>query len=379
MMKENKYIMYNSKKIYDIRTIPAIVCGDPKTRTGIVLAKSFPAKVKGVTTGEPIFQALKKCPNLLQFKPSFDVYEKYSHDMKKILEKYSDMIQQFSIDEFFLEYNSLFGTPLELAETIRKDILSNLNFTVNIGISDVKVLAKMASDFEKPNKIHTLYKSEIKSKLWPLEIEDLFMLGKEAAKKLKNIGIDTIGKLAITDDEILKSILNSQGSLLKNYANGIDNSDILLTLKDDTKSIGNSKTTAFDLKAIEEIEKVLLEVIETASKRLRDKNLKAKTITINLKNSNFKSYSSSTSFLSPISSTKNIFNAAKTILKNCYRNDYIRLVGISFSNLVSDSIIQTNIFDSFDEKSLLLDKTIDQINSTSKGKNIITRASLLKE
>lgn len=379
LINNNKYIEFNNEKVYDIRNVYSIICGDPKKRTGIVLAKSELAKKSGVKTGEPIFEALKKCPNLLMIHPNFNVYQEMSRKMKTLLEKYTDQIEQYSIDEFFVKCPNFLGSYKDIAKTIQEDIFTTLKFTVNIGISDVKVLAKIASDFEKPNKIHTLFKAEIKEKMWPLRIEDMFFLGKKGAKKLRNIGIDTIGKLANANDELLKSILHSQGTLLKNYANGIDNSDIIINRKDNIKSIGNSKTFEKDLTDLNELNTVLYEVINISSKRLRDKKLKARTITISLKNSNFQTYSSSSSFITPINTTKDIYEASKYILKKCYRNDSIRLIGISFSNLESNDTFQLNMFENFNQTNFKLDKIIDNINSKFDNSNIVTRGSLIKK
>lgn len=311
--------------------------------------------------------------------PNFNIYETMSYKMRTLLENYTDKIEQYSIDEFFIEYNSFLGTYEEVSKKIQTDIFTLLGFTVNIGISDVKILAKMASNFEKPNKIHTLFRSEIKGKLWPLKVEDMFFLGKEGVKKLKKIGIDTIAKLANTDNKILESIMHSQGLLLKNYANGIDLSDIIIKEKGDLKSIGNSKTLQKDLYNLDKINTALLEVITIASKRLRDQNLKTRTITVNLKNSNFKCYSSSHTLPYFVNSTNDIFEISKNILKKFYKNDSIRLVGISFSNLQSGEFSQTNIFEKLDYKNIKIDKVIDSLNSKFNNSNIITRGSLIKK
>lgn len=360
----------------DLRTIPSAIAGDPKKRTGIILAKSPIAKKMGVKTGEPLFSALKKCPNLICVPPNHDYYEIQSKKLKKFLEKYSDEIEPYSIDECFIAHIPLLGTPMEVAEQIRTDIYNTFGFTVNIGISDTKYLAKIASDFEKPNKIHTLYRYEIKEKLWPLEIESMFLLGGKTAAKLRTIGIDTIGKLAKTDVNILKLHLKSHGEELYNFAWGKD-IDEKHEKKETPKSIGHSKTSVTDLTNKDEIYSFLLDITLDTANRLRKENMKAKTITISIKTSNFKVYSSSYTLDFSTDITTEIFNAAKNIFNKMYQNEPIRLLGISLSNLENAEISQLNIFDTSNEKEHKLDKTVDDIINKFHNNHLVTRGSLI--
>ena len=211
----------------DIRTIPSIIGGDSESRRGIVLAKSTPAKKYGIITGEPIAMALRKCPELVSFPPDFHLYSENSRKMFQILSEYSDRIEQFSIDEGFLDYTGmerLFGPPIEAAETIRRRIQKELGFTVNIGVSTNKILAKMAGELEKPDKLITLFPEEIEEKLWPLPVEELFMIGKRTAPRLHNMGIHTIGDLAKFPLPFLEKEFKSFGKMMHCYANGIDDS-----------------------------------------------------------------------------------------------------------------------------------------------------------
>jgi DNA polymerase-4 len=359
----------------DLRTIPSAVAGDPKNRTGIILAKSKPAKDKGVKTGEPIFSAMKKCPNLICVPPNHKYYEKESIKLRKILEDFSDEVIPYSIDECFITYIPLLGEVMEVANNIKERIFNELGFTVNIGISDTRYLAKVASDFEKPNKIHTLYTSEIKEKFWPLPIENMFLLGSKTANKLKTLGIDTVYKLANTDINILKAHLKSQGEDLYNYAWGKD-IDERHQKHETPKSIGHSKTSPYDLTDLEYIYSFMLDVVQDTSNRLRAENMKANTITVTLKTSNFKIYSMAQTLPFATNGTNEIFNDSKNIFNKMYKGEPLRLIGISLSNLEPDETTQLNIFETFNEKEHKLDKTVDDILKKF-GNNLVTRASLI--
>lgn len=360
----------------DLRTIPSAVAGDPKNRTGIILAKSKPAKDMGVKTGEPIFAAMKKCPNLLCVPPNHSYYEAESKKLRKLLEDFSDEIEPYSIDECFISYIPLLGSVMDVANNIKDRIFNELGFTVNIGISDTKYLAKVASDFEKPNKIHTLYTSEIKEKFWPLPIETMFLLGGKTAAKLKAIGIDTVGKLANTDIKILKAHLKSQGEDLYNYAWGKD-IDERHQKKETPKSVGHSKTSSYDLTNLEEIYSFILDVVQDTCNRLRKENMKANTITISLKTSNFKVYSSSSTLDFPTNGTSEIYKDCKNIFNKMYKGEPLRLIGVSLSNLELDETTQLNLFENFNEKEHKLDKTVDTILNKFGNNHLITRGSLI--
>ena len=361
----------------DIRCIESAVAGDPKKRTGVILAKSPKAKAKGVKTGEAIFESKRKCPNLVLFPPHHDFYSKKSKQMKKLLEDFSDVIEPFSIDEYFIEYIPILGSYMDVACTIQTRILKELGFTVNIGISDTKYLAKVASDFEKPNKIHTLFKSEIKEKLWPLKVEDMFLLGPKSAKKLKEIGIDTIGKLANTNVEILKTHLKSHGEELFNFAWGKD-IDEKHERKEVQKSISHSKTSSYDLTDLDEIYTFILDIVNDTCIRLRHEKMKTKNICVTLKTNNFDVYSSSVTLLTSTDSTSEIFNVCKNIFHNMYKKEPLRLIGINLSSLESNCSSQLNMFDSLNEKTCTVDKTVDSLLEKFNDSHIITRGSLIK-
>lgn len=362
----------------DIRQVDSAIAGDPNTRTGIILAKSTSAKKKGVTTGEPIFQAKKKCKNLQIFPPRFDVYQKQSTEFKKILAKYSDKVEAFSIDEAFIEYVPLFGSFMEVAKKIQKEIHSALGFTVNVGIGENKLLAKMASDFEKPNKIHTLFKEEIPEKMWPLPVEDMLFLGKATANKLHSIGIKTIYDIAHTDKQVLVRLLKSHGEQIYNYAWGIAD-DTLCTEKQAPKSISNSVTTPKDLTFPEDILQIIYILCGKTASRLRTENLKCKTITVTLKTNYFKSYSSSTSLNHFTNLTKEIESTAKNVFYQMYKGDAIRLVGVGLSNLQDSKVEQLSIFDTENTKQSKIDKTVDELISKFGDNTILSRGSCIKK
>lgn len=359
----------------DIRTVPSVVAGDPKTRTGVILAKSLPCKEFKITTGEPLTSAMRKCPNLLIYPTNFSKYIYYSNKMREILEKYSDDIEQFSIDEYFLTYIPLFGTYNEVATKIANEIYSTLGFTVNVGISTNKLLAKMASDFEKPNKVHTLFLDEIQKKMWPLEVQELFLVGPQTAKKLRSLGINTIGKLANTNVSFLKKYFNSHGEVIHNFANGIDNSYI--HSRGNNKCIGNSGTSSFDITSTNSAYEFILGISENVSNRLRKTGLKAKTISLDIKNSNLQVFSHSISISSPTDITNTIYEVSKKLFNELWNGDPIRHMGINLSNLVADENIQLNLFDQSLIKHSNLDHAIDNIRNKFDNNNLIKRGCFI--
>jgi DNA polymerase-4 len=233
----------------DLRTIPSIVAGDPSKRHGIVLAKSIPAKKYGIVTGEPVFHAVKKCPDLVLIPPSHDVYARQSQAMTDLLLQYTPDIEKFSIDECFIDITGLrlmYGDdPIRLAHQMKNRIRDELGFTVNVGISDNKLLAKMASDFKKPDRVHTLFRDEIKEKMWPLPVSDLYMVGKASFAKFDMVGIKTIGDLANTNVDILEQQLKKYGRMIWEYANGIDDSPVQ-SGEPEAKDLSNETTVSFD-------------------------------------------------------------------------------------------------------------------------------------
>ena len=361
----------------DIREIPAVIGGDEERRSGIVLAKSNIAKKFGIVTGEPIYFAKKKCSSIEVFPCNFKVFNYYSNELYKILLTYTDQIERFSIDECFLDMTKylLNKSPLDIAKEINKRVKEELGFTVNIGIAPNKLLAKMASDFEKPDKIHTLYKEEIESKMWPLPVKELFMLGNKTVPKLYNLGIKTIGDIAKTDLNFLMKKFGKHGKMMWEYANGIDNSEVI-TKQELPKSIGNSVTLPHDLNNVEDIYEVIAALADQVTFRLRKYDLVAGSVNIQLRTKDFEDFSHQKKLSFSTSSTKEILKISKDILYEMYNNKYIRLVGLSVSNLESKEESQLSLFET-DIKQDKIDKTLDEIKNKY-GYSSISRASKLK-
>lgn len=323
----------------DLRTVPSIIGGDTDTRHGIVTAKSIPAKKFHIETAEPVVSALKKCPNLYIARPDFSLYSKMSHLFMDYLYTLTNDIEKASIDECYLDFTPiahLYESPKACADMIRTEIFKRFGFTVNVGISDRKVLAKMASDFEKPDKTHTLFSYEIKEKMWPLPVGNLFLCGKSATATLNKLGIYTIGELARTDRAILTSHLKSHGITLWEFANGIDSSDIV-TVPPETKGIGNSTTVPKDITRREDASCVLLSLAESVSARLHKAEFMAMELTVEIKYADFKSVSHQTGLASPIETANAIHSVAMSLFDNLWNREPIRLLGIRAGKLVKPS------------------------------------------
>ncbi len=373
------YMLKNGYPL-DIRTIPSIIGGDEEKRSGIVLAKSPIAKKLGIVTGEPIYFARKKCNKLEVFPSNFKIFNKYSNDLYNLLLEYTDKIERFSIDECFLDLTGYLQNRklIDIAYEINKRVEKELKFTVNVGVSSNKLLAKMASDFEKPNKVHTLYEYEIEDKMWTLPVSELFMIGRKTVPKLYNLGIKTIGDLAKTNKEFLSKRFGKFGIMIWNYANGIDDSEVKNT-KEDPKSIGNSVTLPKDIKSIDEIQKIVVALCEQVSFRLRKYNLIANTVNVQLRTKDFVDYSHQKQLKYATSSTKQILETAKEVLLEMYKNEPIRLVGVRVDNLENKDEIQLSFFsqEEVEKKQDKLDTVLDNLKNKY-GYNFITRAGELE-
>ena len=369
----------NQGEKVDIREIEAVIGGDESKRSGIVLAKSMKAKRRGVYTGETLYQARLKCPNLQVFKGDYKSYKKHSNDLYKILLEYTEKIERFSIDECFLDMTDYLGndTLLNKAYEINRRVKKELGFTVNVGVVHNKLLAKMASDFTKPDKVHTLFEEEIPSKMWTLPVSELFMLGRKTIPKLSNMRIKTIGDLAKQDKAEMVKKFGKHGLLMWEYANGIDNSEVNY-LEEKPKGIGNSVTLPRDISSKEEIEKVLLTLAEQVAYRLRRYNMYANVVNVQLRTKDFKDFSHQKKLMSPTSNTKNIYELAKILLGEMYkRGTFIRLVGLRVDNLIEKDEMQLSLFnDVNDQKQEKLDKVVDELKNKY-GYESITRAGKL--
>ena len=337
----------DEKKI-DIRNIPAIIGGDREKRHGIVLAKSISAKKFGIVTGEPIANALQKCPNILIVPPEHGYYNEQSHKLMNLLRTFTPDIEQVSVDECYMDFSGIqneYPSPLACAYKIKDTVKEKLGFTVNVGISDVKVLAKMASDFKKPNLVHTLYVSEIQKKLWPLPIASLHMCGKSSAKLLQKMGIRTIGDLARTDKAVVESWLKSHGGMLWNYANGIDDGQVVKE-KPKAKGVGNSTTLANNAETEEEAYTVLKELAVSVSQRLKKHHFLAAQISTEIKYASFRSVSHQTTILTPTAEETEIYQCACQLFNELWDGEPIRLLGIRTTKLQDEEEpTQISLFD----------------------------------
>lgn len=366
----------------DLREIPSAVGGDLKTRHGVILAKSIPAKKYRVTTGEPVVDALRKCPELLLVPPRHGIYKVYSRAFLDILAQYSDVIEKFSIDEAFMDMTGtrrLFGKPEEAANRIRLQIYEELGFTVNVGISSNKLLAKMASDFEKPNKVHTLFPEEISQKMWPLPVRDLFLVGKAAEKRLISMGIRSIGDLAGTDPGILTQVFGKQGKLLWRYANGRDDSPVE-PVQADNKGYGHSTTLARDVTDASEAKEILLRLTERVCQRLRADDVRVESVSVQFRFNDLTRASHQGMLPAATNITREIYGQVCRLFDEKWDGTPIRLLGVQTARVSrEDTGRQMTLFDNTDyEKLERLDKAMDAIRGRF-GSGAVQRASLLQQ
>lgn len=361
----------------DIRKIPSIIGGSSEDRRGIVLAKSIPAKEFNIITGEPVVSALKKCPELKIFPPNHKLYMRCSNDMFKLLKEYSTVIERYSVDEVFMEMSHFKDNYLNKAHEIKLRIEEELGFTVNIGIGNNKLLAKMASDFPKKNSVHTLFKYEIKKKMWPMAVGDLFMVGKSAERKLIELNIRTIGDLATYNLNILKTIFKNYANTIYEYANGIDNSIVKGQDYLNVKGIGNSTTTSKDVFTETGALKVLLSLTETVAMRLRGNKTLCGVVVVSIKSNVFTTYSHQKTLLIPTDSTEEIFKAVTKIFKEMWNGEAIRQLGVRVTKLSNNETYQRSLFDdNKTDKQRALDKTIDNLREKY-GNGAIIRSTFV--
>lgn len=332
----------------DIRLIPSVVSGDPSDRRSIITAASIPAKKLGIKTAQPVSMALRKYPNLLIVSGDWEWYGKCSRGFIEICRKYSPVLQQFSIDECFLDMTfRLYGKePVEVAAALKDEIHSSLGFTVNVGVGSNKLLAKMASDFEKPDKVHTLWSSEVEMKMWPLGVRDLLWVGRKTEEKLLSYGIRTIGQLAQTDISYLRRIVGERGALqLHEASNGIDNSPVE-TEHPDAKSYSAERTFPKDLSEPKDIDRALFKVACIVCHRIRKDKVKASTVSIFIKFTDFSTLQKQCSLPQPTDITALILNAARGLLTEIWDGERpLRQVGLGLSKLSRDVAEQMSLFE----------------------------------
>ena len=377
---EAVYRLKEQNGTVDLREIPCAVGGDRTKRRGIILAKSLSAKAYGVKTGGPVTDALKKCPGLTIVPAHHGMYKEYSRQFMNILREYSPDVEQYSIDEAFMDMSGmdyLIGEPVAFAHKLKNRISRELGFTVNIGISSNKYLAKMASDFEKPDRVHTLFPEEIPQKMWPLPVSDLLFVGKATAGVLKKLGVYTIGELAGTDVEVLKHHLKKQGESIWRFANGMDASMVEGTAQEN-KGYGNSTTIAFDVTDEATAKMVLLSLCETVASRLRKADTRAEVVSVSIRNFELKTVSHQRIMAAPTNITDEIYHTVCILFDELWDGSPIRHLGVHTSKVSREERgRQMSLFDTTDyEKMERMDQAVDQIRKKF-GSNAIMRASFL--
>lgn len=362
----------------DLRTIPSVVGGDEKSRHGIVLARSIPAKKFDIKTGEVLWSARAKCPNLVVLSPSYPLYLNCSNAMVALLKEYSPVVERYSVDECFVDLTDYCGdrSGVDIAWEIKERFRTQLGYTVNIGVSVNKLLAKMASELEKPDRLHTLYPHEIPKKLWPLPVRELYLSGPRTIPKLYKLNIFTIGQLAHAPVELLYEHFKSHGPVIWKYANGIDDSPVVAGERV-MKGVGNSTTAPYDIDNEREALLYLLSLTETIAMRLRQKNMAARVVTVSLRDTNLSFYSHQRRLAAPTSSTEVLYMAAKRLFLEAWKREPLRHMGVHLSGLESNDFRQTSLFDDFPSPTReALDNSIDEIRSFH-GSQALVRGTFL--
>lgn len=363
----------------DLRDVPSVVAGDKASRHSIILAKSTPAKKYGIKTGEPLFQALEKCPDLKIVPPDYELYVQASRSFVEMLRQFSPAVEQYSIDEAWVDMTGterLWGSPRLAAEQMRRRIYEELGFTVNVGISSNKLLAKMAGDFEKPNKVHTLFPEEVPTKFWPLPVRDLFLVGGATERKLKLMGISTIGDLARADVKVLKKRLGKQGETIWHFANG-RNADAVTPEPAENKGYGNSTTTAHDVTSVAEAQQVFLSLCETVAARLRKDNKCGSCVSIHLRTNEFRHFSHQCVLNGATNITTEIFEASCRLFDEAWDGiTPLRQLGVQVTRLSNEPYQQFDFFSGMSpkqlEKKMILDETVDALRDKY-GEDILRR------
>ena len=352
----------------DIREVPSVVAGDKESRHSIILAKSTPAKKYGIKTGEPLFQALEKCPDLVVVQPDYGLYVEASRHFVEMLRQFSPSVEQYSIDEAWVDMTGterLWGPPRLAAEKLRQRIWEELGFTVNVGISSNKLLAKMAGDFEKPNKVHTLFPEEVEEKFWPLPVRDLFLVGAATERKLKMLGIYTIGDLAHADVNVLKRRLGKHGETIWHFANG-RNADAVTPQPAENKGYGNSVTTPQDVLTHEQGHQVLLSLCETVASRMRADDKCGSCVTVHLRTNAFHHFSHQSCLLGATNITGEIYREACRVFDEAWDGvTPLRQIGVQMTRLSREPYQQYDFFSGMTpqqyEKKMKLDETVDAL------------------
>lgn len=363
----------------DIRDIPAVIGGSEKNRHGIVLAKSMKAKSYGICTGEPLVNARKKCPELYVASPDYALYVRSSNQFMELLRHYAPVVEQYSIDEAFCDMTGttrLYGEPVAFAERLKNEIHSELGFTVNIGVSSNRLLAKMASDFKKPDLVHTLFPAEVPEKMWPLSVNELFFVGRSTSRKLHDLGIHTIGDLAQSDVTILRGHFKKHGEVIWNYANGRD-VEIVTDHKSAAKSYGNSITISYDVTDVETAGTFLLSLCETIGTRIRMDHAYVSMVSVTIVDYNFQRQSHQMQLPTATNVTEVLYSAACRLFEQMWNHEPIRQLGVSTGHISGEDTQQYDLFNTEkNEKLSKLNAAIDSIRSRY-GEDAVRRARFI--
>ena len=328
----------------DIRLVPSVVSGDPSDRRSIITAASIPAKKLGIKTAQPVSMALRTCPSLVIVRGDWAWYKACSEGFISICRNYSPVLQQFSIDECFIDmtFRCNAGNAVEVANRLKEEVKAELGFTVNVGIGSNKLLAKMASDFEKPDKVHTLWENEVQEKMWPLGVRDLLWVGKKTEERLTANGIHTIGQLAQLGMELVGQKFALQ---LHENANGRDDSPVETEMAE-AKSYSAERTFSKDLTDPKDIDRALFNVACIVAHRIRRDNFRASTVSMFIKYKDFSVVQKQCRTDQPTDVTAVILNEARRLLAEVWDGQTpIRQVGLGVSKLTHESAIQMSLFE----------------------------------
>jgi DNA polymerase-4 len=355
----------------DIREVPAVIGGNEENRHGIVLARSIPAKKYKIQTGMSLMEARQLCPNLLVVPPNYQVYVRASKALREYLNTYTPIVEVFSIDECFIGFTDLSRDEgVKLAHKIKDSIKEKFGYTVNIGVSTNKLLAKMAGDLEKPDKCHTCFSEEIEEKLWPLPVEELFMVGRKTKHKLNRWGIYTIGDLARADYRLLHRFLGAHGRMIYAYANGIDSSTFQPAPP--MKSVGNSSTLKYDVTDRDTAHAIILSLVEMTAWRLREGEMMCKVVRVGIKDKDFNYISRQKKLPYFTDCTKDIYKNIRDLFDKHWDGRPIRQLGVSVADLERTQFKQLSMFQ---DRNMLnnekLDKVIDSIREKYGDTSII--------
>ena len=371
----------------ELRDNPMAVVGDVEKRHGIILTANYIAKRNyGIKTGEPLFQAKLKCPQLAAVKSNMPLYIKFSKRLKEILFRYSDLVESFGIDEAWVDVTDsrkLFGSGEEIAEQINRTVKEELGITVSIGVSFNKAFAKLGSDFKKPDGITVITKENFRRKVWGLPVSDLLNVGRRTAAKLISKNINTIGELANTSPSELKSWLGKNGLMLYDFANGYENSPVK-AYNDDSrvKSISNSVTASRDLTTADDVKMIIYVLSDSIARRLREQNLFCKTVSVYIKTNRLTGFSRQCTLSEHTNLEKIISGTAVSLFfASCSLSVPIRAIGITVGDLTDKKgFIQLDIYGNAQkaEKTERLERAEDELKNRF-GSNCIKRGLLIKD